>query len=1202
MAQLSFVIIAVLAALILPCILVIIGVIGLNKLQVQEDIDGIWRRQDSDFSKNRKYENDLFKDKTGGTSMLLGIAVPRSGGSMMKAAHLMELQQRMNLSEHVTATVDDITLTYDDVCYNLAGAYQYPCFRMTILDCFSQGGYDFSKFHQDTFQALIVGRAMAVLRPPIINTGLASTVCKASCNVDGQAASIVATLGQKMAGPAGTWESQPRCKGCMDKFVSEADPKVLDAVYKQTLTVFLATVQNIPVASLRGQDIDELVSIALRTALQLNGKSPYTWQMGVNLFPQGYPRPSLVNPNGSYMTDAEVLATVSGTCYAWDEGQAIPPINKYLALAGYSKANTPMQETDAVQNVFLFKTPEAIQTLLKSGTAALHRPGGALNITLDQAKEALSQFKSKFERFFSQGWKDSKHGDVEFTAWSDDVGAGGTTRNMLGDMTMKALPQAIIFFVIVILLSAAFFIRASSPLRESRCLLAFVGAVLVIIGVVASIGMLAFFNIKMNVSMSYTMPFIMVGILCDDMYMLILSVDTTDAGLSPDQRFLKAMRSVGVPITVTSVVNFGVFLTLFVVSDLPAIYDIGVTGMVCTSTTFLMLMVSFSALVYLDLLRRTARRMDCGFCCIKLPHQAQESRTAGEEGCHIAKEAGEVINVSPGLLYRRLYQPMLRSWVGKTLVLVIGAACMIVAVIGLTDIEVGLDLEDLYPANTQPNQFIARRMKYFPVWPAGLNFGQLDYKSPDVQLKMAKAWENVLATPYVAPGATTPLLWTVAFASWGMSSSIPAFSSSLAGSPCSLSNPYTNGMCAEKIHAQYGGPECKATLWENTLGLKHYDQGGFCLPGPMVGINDTKSYCPVYDFATAEDHAACFARWNKHTRQVSLTAPGILMESDGITPKVPIALSKAGGSMLYVYNLYETSDYVQMMKDTRKYMDDDKSMHSWMNGIAYAYWEQYLTIIEFMWSVGAWAAGAGFVISFVFLLLELTASRFGKLGPRIYCSLIGALLIMGVLVTSMLTVWGWMALAKIQLSAFSAMAILFASGFAIEYAVHIVHHFLESQAVTAVERIDYAMRFLFHPTAMAATSSFVSVFVLVFANFRFITKFFFAPLVMVVVVTYFYGAILLPCTLSFMGFLPRLGPNDGLQVITQEESGQAMNRNGAVSDTGTMDTNSSLQVIAQAEPDQAIDQKGQVHVIVEKGSDQPIDQEPADLDRVRVSL
>mmetsp|Transcript_84481 Transcript_84481/g.180985 ORF Transcript_84481/g.180985 Transcript_84481/m.180985 type:complete len:1176 (-) Transcript_84481:199-3726(-) len=1163
MTQPKMIVAAVLAALLMPCLLVIIGSVGLNKMQIQEDINGIWVRKESDYANNLEYEDEVMAGTSVGTSMLLGIAVPRDGGNMMKAAHLIELQQRMNLTEHVTATVDGMTLTYDDVCYNMAGAYKYPCFRASMLDCFSQGGYDFSPVHEQTFQALIVGKAIALLRPPLINTGLAQTPvasggCSENCTFDGQAVTIVAKLGEALVGPAGTWETQASCKACLDTVVSNAPPAVLDTVYYQSLIGFFAQLQNMTAANFNAtvlpvlkstfgvatseEALDKQVDLALRIKLQLNGKSPYTWQMGANLNPQGSPRPSLVDSNGTYKTDAEVLAAASSTCYTWDEGQALPATNKHITLGGYSPRNfnetLPLQSVKALQNVYLFNRPNIIQARVQSSTAAMYRSGGALNITIAQATEALSQFKSKFESVFSEGWKDASNGNVEFTAWSDDQGSGGTTKEMLGDMTMKALPQALVFFAIVVLLSCAFFFHASNPLKESRCLLALAGAVLVILGVIASIALLAFCNIKFNMSMSYTMPFIMVGILCDDMYMLILSVDSTDAALTPEQRFVKAMRSVGVPITVTSIVNFGVFLTLFVVSDLPAIFDVGVTGMICTSTTYFTLMVSFSALVYLDLVRRTAGRMDFGLCCLKAPVKAREVGETGEAGNVAETEAGVTVSVSPGPLYKHLYQPMLRSRVTKTAALLGALACVIVAIVGLTDIEVGLDLEDLYPRGSQPNRFIANRMKYFPVWPATLNFGQLDYTSPDVQLKMAKAWENVVATSYVTPGMITPLLWTASFARWGMNSSIPAFSSSLSSSPCSPSNPYTRGWCAEKIYAQHGGPECKATLRENTLGLKLYNNNGFCFPGPMVGINDAKSYCPVFDFATAEDHAACFARWNNYTKEGSLTSPGIETEADGITPKVPIRLSRAGGSLLYLYNLYETNDYTSMMKETRKYMDEDKSMHSWMSGIAFAYWEQYLTITEFMWSVGAWSAGAGFVISFIFLLLELTVSKLGRVRPRAFCCLMGASLITAVLVASMITVWGWMSLAKVELSAFSAMAILFASGFAIEYAVHIVHHFLESQGDTAIERIDYAMTFLFSPTCMAAASSFASVLVLCFSDFRFVTKFFFTPLVMVVVITYFYGAIALPCALSFMGFLPKLGPNSGRDVIVQKGTEQ----------------------------------------------------------------
>ena len=40
------------------------------------------------------------------------------------------------------------------------------------------------------------------------------------------------------------------------------------------------------------------------------------------------------------------------------------------------------------------------------------------------------------------------------------------------------------------------------------------------------------------------------------------------------------------------------------------------------------------------------------------------------------------------------------------------------------------------------------------------------------------------------------------------------------------------------------------------------------------------------------------------------------------------------------------------LEDTRKFVDDNPEMHSWMAGIAFDYWEQYLTLESFVYSIG----------------------------------------------------------------------------------------------------------------------------------------------------------------------------------------------------------------------------------------------------------
>jgi len=71
-------------------------------------------------------------------------------------------------------------------------------------------------------------------------------------------------------------------------------------------------------------------------------------------------------------------------------------------------------------------------------------------------------------------------------------------------------------------------------------------------------------------------------------------------------------------------------------------------------------------------------------------------------------------------------------------------------------------------------------------------------------------------------------------------------------------------------------------------------------------------------------------------------------------------------------------------------------------------------------------------------------------------------------------------------------------------------------------RIDHAMAWLFSPTAMAFITSAVSVLMMASSEFRFVRLYFFAPLVIAVVTSYFFGAFTLPGLIGGMECLPSL--------------------------------------------------------------------------------
>jgi len=430
------------------------------------------------------------------------------------------------------------------------------------------------------------------------------------------------------------------------------------------------------------------------------------------------------------------------------------------------------------------------------------------------------------------------------------------------------------------------------------------------------------------------------------------------------------------------------------------------------------------------------------------------------------------------------------------------------AVFGLTDLKVGLDLHDFFPDGTPDAKFAQDRNKYFPVWPVTMNWGQLNYTDPNVQLQMVGEFEDVLDTAHIAGhGVKTSLVWTAALAEWGQQSSTD--------------------------------PACKSVLKENHLGLKLNTQGGIC------EVHGNTSRCPVFEGLSEEQLARCISKWQSSSTKYAAIAPGMLMNasnySDGKTPLVPIRFSSASGSALFAYNLVNTDDYTSMIKETRKYVDDDTSLRSWMSGIPFDYWEQYLSIVQNMLTIGGLAILAGFIISFAFIFIELSFSRRGMCLKRVFASGLGALLIAGVSTASLMTVVGFCGLAGIQLSGFTAISCVMSTGLAVEYSVHVTHRFLVAPPGTAAARIHHAMEWLFSPSAMAFLTSAVSVLMMAFSEFRFVRLYFFAPLACAVLTSYIFGAFTLPCFLGLLNCVPVLGSTPSGEAAKRDIESPSVN-------------------------------------------------------------
>ena len=129
----------------------------------------------------------------------------------------------------------------------------------------------------------------------------------------------------------------------------------------------------------------------------------------------------------------------------------------------------------------------------------------------------------------------------------------------------------------------------------------------------------------------------------------------------------------------------------------------------------------------------------------------------------IVEESAERKDVRHVWLYDKFYNPVFLATPGlRTVVhvfLFLGAAALLgVGIYGITEREVGLGLEDFFPTGSQAYRWADTRTEELASWPIGINWGEINYTDPDVQLKMIKQFEDVVATEHVAE-IDTKLLW-----------------------------------------------------------------------------------------------------------------------------------------------------------------------------------------------------------------------------------------------------------------------------------------------------------------------------------------------------------------------------------------------------------------------------------------------------------
>lgn len=906
---------------------------------------------------------------------------------------------------------------------------------------------------------------------------------------------------------------------------------------------------------------------------------PYTWNTG-----QGCDY-DLAGSRYAYTGESasDILSNASRELYYIDEGESAGAIDRNIMIGGSDPPvgeydyDTPLRTVKSVQSVYFSLVPEKIIERVQH----CNRPGGPITgLTKEDGEEILYEFKKQFEENWAAGWDDPEDGDVQFVGFYDDVGTIGTTGRMLEEMTMSSGTLMAISIVIIALFSILFL--ASFDVIESRVLLTLVGVALVLLAFFGALGLAILVGIKINVTIGWTLPFIMIGLGVDDLYIITLALKER-GGFDPED-FVGTMKDVVVPVTMTSLVNAAMFAVMNI-SDIPAVYKTAQAALLSVCFLYITLIFCYPAFCWLDIKRQESNRYDVIFCKKKEGTNQQENvdvdSAAGEECGDMSIVKPSTATPPPstrtgsttGIVFDKFYKPTMLSE-GKCrlfshcFVVVASLALLGVSIWGITETTVGLGLEDFFPEDNQASRWAHLRTEQLASWSITMNWGALSYTNPQTQMKMIRQFEAVVATPHVSE-VQTKQLWIADFNMWTSRHCTDNFF---------RDDPVVYECGMDMVYDEETNSTCKGTWTKNTMGLRlktfvefpcQPSELGVCRPTSQMHLFDLQelaqkglynpatdaeaSWCPVFEGWSESKLKFCVEKWRFHTggggnllveddtATENPNCTGDYYKDDSIVSPIPVST----GPTMFGIHLFSHDDTIDLIEDTRAICDEDKETHCWMSGIPYDYWEQYTYVVDILYELVGVSVAVGFGVASLFLFIKLKLEHEHSTRDIIAGSLAGGLLIALTCVWSVVTVVGLSSASGVNLTAFSDMSYVLSIGFAVEYSVHIIHRFITApmHLSTAHSRVEYAMTMLFLPTFMSFVSSTIGVACLAFTEFEFNYTFFFKPLIIVMVTTYFYGCYALPVLLSKLncGFLklghelPGFDEREG-RLSTKEEA------------------------------------------------------------------
>lgn len=316
---------------------------------------------------------------------------------------------------------------------------------------------------------------------------------------------------------------------------------------------------------------------------------------------------------------------------------------------------------------------------------------------------------------------------------------------------IKDVNLLLIAFLVMVVFCA--YALSKPDLVRSQLLLG-VGAVFTIILSLASgYGLMFCIGIPLT-SISALIPFALLGIGLDDMFIITGALDRTSSdNNSIEERVEKTIREIGGSISVSSITTFIAYLLGSFFSSMPGIEWFCIYAFTMIFLNFIFQLTFFVAVIAIDDRRIKSNRYDLMFCI-----KAKTSEKTHEQS---PRNNNHNNNTSISSKIMKRYSDILLNPTSKVITIILFAALLSVGIFYASKIKTELDFRSLFPEDSFVHDYLNAIDEYTAGSSLNLNkayfyFRDVDHSNPLMRNEMQKYIDEMVETPYVT---NSPLLF-----------------------------------------------------------------------------------------------------------------------------------------------------------------------------------------------------------------------------------------------------------------------------------------------------------------------------------------------------------------------------------------------------------------------------------------------------------